>query len=286
MSRLIAFGDLGLHIQPNAAVETRPDGITVSVTITGLYQTCVAQKPLLGNTIPGFPGTVSAVRVERGEGALGKIVVTLAAATTKTDAGAKPPDDAPEYSVSMVSETKPLEAHPMFADKDKWGASFTDIVTYKKSIADAGGKTAAWERIFGDVSEVKATVSEVIQKIKQASIDDRNLILADEAQLLAAASLVLKFFEKWDAGIESYLYSSPVLRKTTTGFIEPKLDKVNYIESSIPSGFKDLSPKQSNGSDFSYLKTGDEVDRSGPKGKLRRVEEWKGAAKWDEEIYK
>ncbi|MDR1498519.1 MAG: hypothetical protein LBS59_09010 [Puniceicoccales bacterium] len=33
------------------------------------------------------------------------------------------------------------------------------------------------------------------------------------------------------------------------------------------------------------LKTGDEVDRSGRHGKIRRVEEWKGAFDWDNDLY-
>ncbi|MDR1498553.1 MAG: hypothetical protein LBS59_09185 [Puniceicoccales bacterium] len=49
--------------------------------------------------------------------------------------------------------------------------------------------------------------------------------------------------------------------------------------------FAALASKQANGKDYQYLKTGDEVDRSGKHGKCRRVEEWKGAEKWDNEIY-
>ena len=269
------FGLPQLNITPGAQIENTADRKSTSLTISGPYSLCASNIPALGSTIDGYPGKVQSARLLKDEAGIGKILVSME--IVEQDLNADDADEVPQYSVAMVSETKPLETHPMFAD------SMGNTVTYLKSAQDTPDKLATWESLFGDVGTVTTTVGAAIQRTKTAGLSERLLLLSPQGT--DAGGVMAQFFGKWDAGQEVYPYSYPVLRRTTQSFFFPNLGRLNFVDSSMLGEFGTLLPKQPDGSDYSYLKTGDSVDRSGRHGKARRQEEWKGALAWDADIY-
>jgi hypothetical protein len=272
--------------------ELAASGSTTTLVLHGPYALChdaQAERFPIGGGVAGFSGRIASATLATDEGGLGRLTVVFEDARPEDlDGQASDADAAPQYSVQMVSESLPLEAHPRYnprgSELGEWeGASMATDVLYYYSEMDAEAQLI-WERLFGEqVHAFSDSVGGIIAKLKRASLEEKKFYTSGLEENVG--DLIDDFFEKWEAGQESFQRAFPVLRKTSETYLAPQLGRVNFIDLAVAGEFGRLCPKMAGGENFQFLKVADSADRTGKSGKIRRVEEWKGAEQWDPDIY-
>ncbi|MDR2981854.1 MAG: hypothetical protein LBV12_06365 [Puniceicoccales bacterium] len=272
-------GSTELQLQADLEMAYDQDGCTTILTYMGPYAECIARRPKRGQTIKGYPGAIQRVTVSRMTMERGKIVVTLRDDTEIEGTGDDKPSK-PRFELIWVEIDKPLETHPIFNEEPKFGTETMANEAKIRTNTGNGDLDARLQKIFGS-KEYVTTNGGLIQLMKSMTPYERAAVY-EYMSVVTWKDFVQGFFEKWDAGIESYRLYAPVARKTTEHLVQPVPERPGKIEK--PVGFSKL-PKRGNGKDFKWIKTTDQFSWTGRYGRGERIEEWTGSDEIDEDLY-
>lgn len=247
--------------------------MTVTVSYVGRWELCQKQRPKRGQPVPPWPGLVSTTTLARGKGGKGTLTITLL-----VPPNAEPePSEPTQWSCQTVKVERPLEAHPIF-NGGKYGDIKGDVTIPINASASLGTEGMKVLRKYFDEQHAKSTYASLIAIAKQDPEFKRLIYPLASGFEGFDQGLVNAFFAKYDAGIEAYEISLPIVRRTTTRNSLPALKGASFRETPTMPGLPTRK-----GVKYQWLRDSESLTWNGQLATFD--EEWKGAESIDTDIY-
>lgn len=228
--------------------------VVAATEFNGPYETCLAQRPVIGQSINGIGYGVKVIscKIDESDGGAGIIKLVLEAEQSNSEYSTEPIGE-PIYEVEAVELQKPLEQHPQVGILSPVRQKFNE-----DGFPDPDkGKQRTWDN-WPELTDADSAPPGVA------------------FDYFATGSVTLaKYKELREKGVESWATGYPVARRTSYYIGQPQTFRI-YVRQTPP-----IACGAPTG--YQYLRTADRVAREGRR--CTRVEEWTGAEEWDSLLY-
>lgn len=245
-----AVGDVTLKLQVGfPRWDFLTDRVTCQLLYKGLYETCLAQKPAVGSTMPEYGLKVDRAQVYGAPATAGYLLIEMTNEDDTQSSGQETQEV--EWAASEID----LRLHPRYQTGGASALTYDDLVTIK-----------LWQE-EPDPALRGRTVSGAPAFQTRNPVTGATITLSTNALHLAVRLL---------RGMTHYIVPSPVARLTSLSRTTPNTTQC---------GKRVAKPFTACPDGYIWLGTADRAMRNGRRGKWRRDREFTGADVWDTDIY-